>query len=608
MRKTFFTALLIVLFFACSSPAAKYANDPTRLTVGARVLGLGNSFAAIADDPSAIFLNPAGLGIIDNWQVASMSGRFINIYDYVELAGVVPTPWGSFGLGYGGSALEFRYPSSEVVVVGGETRIIATGEVSGKYANTALVLAYGKQFDLWQFNDLALGASLKILTQDLQAGTAINGSASGLELDLGGLYPVNDNLSIALALNNALPAALGGKLHWTTDTDETFPARLKAGLAYDLYKDDPYVDKPNRWLTLAADYDQQVNRPEVPGLLHAGVEWLPHPLLALRAGIDASDLAYGLGLFWDDWRFDYAYHTYNDLADNATNYFSFSYAGFPLEERPSGPDYVRLISPVNDAVVPDDKILLQGRVTDRSVTSLQINGSLVSIGPHGSFMSEYPLEMGDNIFLIIAYGDQQQVLRSIDLQVIRLVSFADVPDDYWAKLPIEQLAALNVISGYPDHTFRPDQLISRAELVALIMRLVGIVEEGGPGPAFADVPDDHWAGFYISEAVKQGLVTGYSGELFKPAQPVTRAEGIAILTRFAQLPEFETALPPFNDVPADHWAAGLITSAREAGYLDYLGHELRPDQDMRRGEVAFILSRTPVVKQKIAVLMGEVEQ
>ena len=140
-------ALLFTIVVFCGAlcsgaSAAVFANDPTQLSVGARELGMGRAFIGLADDPSAVFYNPGGLGLMNDWQVSSMSGKYVNTFDYLQLSAVYPTELGTFGIGYAGSSLAFDFPSSEVIIIGGETRIIPTGEVSGSYSNAALLLSY----------------------------------------------------------------------------------------------------------------------------------------------------------------------------------------------------------------------------------------------------------------------------------------------------------------------------------------------------------------------------------------------------------------------------------------------------------------------------------
>ncbi|MFC1637436.1 S-layer homology domain-containing protein [Candidatus Margulisiibacteriota bacterium] len=535
IKKLALLVSFLVIFSASSSFAAKFANDPTRLSIGARVLGMGGCFVGVADDPSAIFINPGGLGTIKNWQLSSMSGKFINIFDYVELSALYPTSYGTFGLGYGGSSIDFHFPSAEVIIIGDETRIVATGEVSGRYANIGMLLSYGRQQDIWQFKNVSLGGSLKLLSQDLNAGTAGAGTASGMELNLGLLYPYKDDLTFGLAVENALPANMGGKVTWSTDTEEPLPARLKAGVNYMM----------RRQLRLGLDYDQYVTRAGLPGLWHLGVEWLPNEFVALRTGIDQShasdiggnvavsnDVSYGLGLLFRGFRFDYAYHTYNSLPENATNYFSLGYVAEP-----------------------------------KPVKKLEV------------------------------------VL--MEVCEVELKSFKDVPPGYWAKLPIEQLATLGIISGYPDETFRPDGSITRAELVTLLMRTKSPVTGSGPPVGFNDVAASHWAAKYIAAAARDNVVGGYPDGTFRPGNAVTRAEVMAIIVRFAKLPGSTVAEVPFADVPGRYWAIKDISLAKEAGYLDYIrGANFSPKSQATRAEVAYILAKTAEIKQRIDALMN----
>jgi len=86
-----FLVLFFVLFlFSQSFALIKVANDPTRITVGARALGMGKAFVGISDDISSAFLNPAGLANLERWQMTSMSGKFINEVNYLNLAGAYP--------------------------------------------------------------------------------------------------------------------------------------------------------------------------------------------------------------------------------------------------------------------------------------------------------------------------------------------------------------------------------------------------------------------------------------------------------------------------------------------------------------------------------------
>ena len=165
-------------------------------------------------------------------------------------------------------------------------------------------------------------------------------------MDLGLTWQPSTILKFGLALQNALPFAAGGKIKWDNGTEESLPSMLKPGLSLNLFGKNGWLQFGDHEVTLNVDLDYAPTRTEIPQLWHMGVEWLPIPLLALRAGIDqdyvgsgtgtglipTNNLTAGVGLVVGQFRFDYAYHQYNQITDNDTNYFSLSYGVIPVEE------------------------------------------------------------------------------------------------------------------------------------------------------------------------------------------------------------------------------------------------------------------------------------
>ena len=92
-------------------------------------------------------------------------------------------------------------------------------------------------------------------------------------------------------------------------------------------------------------------------------------------------------------------------------------------------------------------------------------------------------------------------------------AFSDVDPDLWYGEPIGAMAALGVIGGYEDGTFRPEQPITRAEFVKMAVACDTL----STGEAsFTDVPEGYWAEDYIATAVEAGWIDGYGGNIFKP--------------------------------------------------------------------------------------------
>ncbi|MBN2058089.1 MAG: S-layer homology domain-containing protein [Candidatus Saganbacteria bacterium] len=183
---------------------------------------------------------------------------------------------------------------------------------------------------------------------------------------------------------------------------------------------------------------------------------------------------------------------------------------------------------------------------------------------------------------------------------LKLKSFSDVPWGYWAKGPIEELAGLNIITGYPNGTFKPDKTITRAELTTLLVKLkLGDLKLTGIS-LFQDVNPGYWAAPYIDKAVEYEWVTGYPDNTFQARKNVSRAEGISIMARFDNIQEALVEEQPFSDVRFDFWAAGYISAAEQAGLLDYLkGRLFEPGKPLTRAEVAEMLYHTKFVKARL---------
>ena len=614
LNKNKIIAALLIWAAFCLGPAealTKFANDPTFLSIGARVLGMGGSFTGVADDTSAIYLNPAGVDRVDDWQLSSMSGKYLNIFDYSQFSALYPTDYGTFALGYGGSNIEFRFPSSEVIIIGDEIRIVPTGEVSGKYVNTALLFTYANHFNpnFRNLNDIHLGASLKLLSQDLAATGITRNTASGMELNLGALYQVNNEWKLGLSVINALPASLGGKITWSSTLTETLPALLKTGIAY----------KPRKELSFSLDQDHYLTRRDAPDLLHFGTEWFPANNVTVRGGLDQSqavdaagapsvsnDLTMGLGFLFNGFRFDYAYHAYNNIAGNATHYFSLTYGVWPekLAEKRQD-EYFLINSPADRSLLFDEAVLLQGKVIDRRVRSIEVGGKKVKVARDGVFEEELILQIGLNKIKLEAYGDKGKLLKKVTWKIVRLPTFWDVKTDHWSRLQIGQLAVLDIIRGYPNGSYKPDDMIIRSEIVALLMRSLG-TEETKVSGIFSDVNRRHWAARYIEEASNLGIVEGYTDGTFQPAKAISRAEGATIIARFDKLPNVRLLESPYPDVPGRHWAARAITQLKENGFLDFItDKEFHWQEPLSRGEVAYMLSKSQYVKDKFEKLFND---
>lgn len=110
-------------------------------------------------------------------------------------------------------------------------------------------------------------------------------------------------------------------------------------------------------------------------------------------------------------------------------------------------------------------------------------------------------------------------------------TYSDVTEDSAYYEAVETLNKLNIITGYEDGTFRPEDGVTRAEMAALIARIQGYGETAA-APAntvFSDVPSSHWASGYIANASGMGIINGYGDGTFGPEDPVLYEQAVKMI-------------------------------------------------------------------------------
>ncbi len=114
-------------------------------------------------------------------------------------------------------------------------------------------------------------------------------------------------------------------------------------------------------------------------------------------------------------------------------------------------------------------------------------------------------------------------------------AFSDVPADYWAHDYIAGLAKSNIISGFGDGTFRPNEPVTRAQFAA-ILRQAFLTSQPTTAQAFKDVSDDYWAKGAISSARSAGFLSGYPDNTFKPNDRILRVQALVSLANGLKYP------------------------------------------------------------------------
>lgn len=107
-------------------------------------------------------------------------------------------------------------------------------------------------------------------------------------------------------------------------------------------------------------------------------------------------------------------------------------------------------------------------------------------------------------------------------------SFSDVPSNYWARDFITQLSQRNIIAGFPDGTFKPEQSVTRAQFAAMVSKAFQAAQKRN-ATQFSDVTANYWAAPVIQQAYTSGFLAGYPGNRFEPSQNIPREQVLVSL-------------------------------------------------------------------------------
>jgi len=588
------------------------ATDPGYIGVGARPMGMGKAYVALAEDGTSIFTNPAGLAKVDEMLFSSMYSNLMEEVNYMVGSFTYPLGPGTIALGYLGSSVS----GLELYIDEGGFPV---SQGKADYNNYVLYLSYGLRLTPIT-PDIMLGANIKAFAKEFTGPELVSkANGTGTNLDLGILYQPNNWLTLGVTQQNLLESS---KMEFETEIKEDIPSLTKVGFNMTLCGRYGYIKSPHK-LNIAGDVDFD-SKGERENTIHIGAEYWPMEMLAIRAGIDqdpvpqgvVSNLTAGVGLRVGNIEFDYAYHTYYDIPENATSYFSISMVG-PFDQLNPRKNFVASVKkPKDKMVVYGNKVELEGKVEDpRPGDRVEINGKAAEIDGNGIFKAQIDVEtLGTKRILVKAMGRNGQKIE-IKRDIFRLVSFKDVPEDHWARKPIEFLGTIGLVSGYPDGTFRPERTLTRAELATLLVRAKNITLADKANGAFSDVPMTHWAAKYIEAAKDAGLVKGYPDGTFRPDAKIKKAEGVTVMARLEGLETLAQELKEdvddarFTDIETS-WAAGYIMAADEVGLLEYLEDAMtfNANAEFNRAEAVEILSKTTLGAEKINSMLAGFEE
>ncbi len=184
------------------------------------------------------------------------------------------------------------------------------------------------------------------------------------------------------------------------------------------------------------------------------------------------------------------------------------------------------------------------------------------------------------------------------------VNLADI-QGHWAAPFIQALVAQEIITGFPDGTFKPDTKMTRSQFAALISQAFDqpLVHEA---IQFRDLPPNFWAAGAIAEATRMGFLSGYPGGRFQPNQELNRVQAIvALMSGLGLTDGSRNLLRIYQDrlrIPS--YATAKVAAATQQQMV--VNHPeinaLRPTDAVTRAEVAALVHQALVYQNRLPAI------
>ena len=202
---------------------------------------------------------------------------------------------------------------------------------------------------------------------------------------------------------------------------------------------------------------------------------------------------------------------------------------------------------------------------------------------------------------IVAYGDRldfKKISGNVDLTGSTNVSDSNQQPDqplfpdikgHWAQAYIEALAKRNVITGFPDGTFQPNNPVTRVQFASILTRAFAPAAKR-PAIQFKDVEASFWGYSFIQTVVQGGFMSGYPEGVFQPNQSIPRVQVLVSLASGLDYGNGNVSiLSKYQDAAAiPSWANGYVSAATQRRVVVNYPNlaQLNPNRESSRAEVA----------------------
>ncbi|MDH6088561.1 S-layer homology domain-containing protein [Umezakia ovalisporum] len=202
---------------------------------------------------------------------------------------------------------------------------------------------------------------------------------------------------------------------------------------------------------------------------------------------------------------------------------------------------------------------------------------------------------------LIAIGEEKAIISPYIVSPdVNLPGFTDI-NGHWAEPFIRALASMNLINGFADGTYQPNQLMTRAQYAALVA-LAFKPTPKRPAIDFTDVSPDFWAYPALQIASRGGFISGFSDGTFRPDQNVQRLQVIVSLVNGLKLATVNNSfLLTYTDghtIP-DYARQAVLIATHKKIIVNYPNpKQLVPMREATRGEVAAMVYQALVAIQR----------
>lgn len=173
--------------------------------------------------------------------------------------------------------------------------------------------------------------------------------------------------------------------------------------------------------------------------------------------------------------------------------------------------------------------------------------------------------------------------------------YSDVPADAWYAEAVGELYSRGIMNGTGDGKFSPDDTFTRAQFAAVLYRMAGSPAVSGED-SFTDTVPGAWYEDAVLWAEQNAIINGYGNGLFGTNDPTTQEQLAAMLWRDAG----SYVVSGGADTDASSWAADAVRWLNAEKLVNENGPAFEPRDDAKRSQVADIVYRYLLLKEKYA--------